>query len=76
MAAMPDARKLAQDAFLSAVRSDLTRICTVYVAALSDAGDDPARTAAADEAFRAGLASNRAIYERGRRAIEEGAAGG
>jgi|GEM_PF-2692768 len=75
MPAMPAARKLEQDAFLSAVRSDLTRICTVYISALAEAGDDPARIDAADKTFRTGLASNRAVYERGRRILEEAAPG-
>ncbi|NLF17808.1 MAG: hypothetical protein GX595_11205 [Lentisphaerae bacterium] len=63
-------RKMARAAFTSAVKSDLTRICTVYIAAHAEAGDDPARLAAAEAAFRRGLESTRAILERGEKALE------
>ena len=66
-----DFQKLAENAFLSAVKSDLTRICTVYVATSADAGPDEARLAVAAEAFRRGLASNRAIFERGRQILQK-----
>jgi len=66
-----DFQKLANDAFLSAIKSDLGRICTVYVSACAEAGLDEAALAKADEALRRGLASNRALLERGRRVLGE-----
>lgn len=71
MADAADIHKLERDALVSAVKSDLTRVFGTFVAAMVEADGDPARVAAAEKALRAGIASNRAIYEHGKRLLEK-----